>query len=356
MCDPAKSARGRRVSVSLLAVVALGLCGALLAPSALATSFTWSGQHAGIAESDAHWSASENWEGGTAPSGGSSIETLTFPRLTNGACTSEPPSDTCYATLNDLSGLSVESIRLDDAENYVLVGEGITLGSGGFTASPGASQVAGTFLAMPIALGASQNWSIGSGGGTLEENGVAIEEPITGPGKSLTVELSKDPGLLLGSSIEVGSLTFSGANPSQAGIFNGVVDLFGANLNASNGQPVALNHIFALGAGAFGALSANAGELIVGSALYPSKGIEAKSVLLDSASRLGFRISGTGASAQNDYSQLTSTGAVETRRSYVRSRRGPAEERPALSDAVCRADVHIHLDHGDALGLVRQRP
>jgi len=290
-------------SLGVLAILGLSL---VLAPieSANAASFTWAGGSTGRTESAAHWSTGANWVGSTAPTTSQAIETLTFPRLTNSECTSEPPINTCYLTLNDIAGLSVESIHLDDADDYLLAGEPITLGSGGLTATPEASHEAGAFLEMPLTLSASQNWSITSGGGTLEENGLAIGEPITGTGKSLTIELSKEAALLLASNVEVGSLAIDGANAGQAGIFNGVVDLLGGDLNASNDQPVELNHIFAIGSGSLGALSMHAGVLVAAGA----KGIEAASVRLDSSSRLGFEISGSGTAGN---SELKAHGPIE---------------------------------------------
>jgi hypothetical protein len=294
---------GRRlVLVQSALVCTLLYAGTMGTTPSNATSFTWAGLASGRTESAAYWSNGMNWEGGVAPSNSQAFETLTFRHLTNSECTSEPETDTCYLTLNNLSGLSVGSINLDDADNYLLAGEGITLGSGGLTASPGASRSAGSFLEMPVTLSASQNWSVTSGGGELEENGLAIGEPITGAGKSLSIELSKEAALFMGSNVEVGSLALNGANTGQAGIFNGVVDLLGSNLNASNGQPVELNHIFAVGSGSLGELTMHSGVLAV-----LTTGIEAASLRLNSASRLNFSISGAGTGGN---SQLNAHGPV----------------------------------------------
>jgi hypothetical protein len=165
-------------------------------------------------------------------------------------------------------------------------------------------------MEMPLQLSAPQKWSITSGGGEVEENGLAVGQNVAGSGKALTVELGKDPALVLASNMEVGPLVFNGANPNQDGIFNGVVDLDNGKLNATNGQTVALNHAFLIGVGAVGQLTTEAGELAVGTGGYPAKGIEAVSVKLDSDSRVGFEISEAGGSPRNGYSQLTSRGAI----------------------------------------------
>src|SRR5436309_770885 len=80
-----------------------------------------------------------------APSG--SVGTLSFPALTNAACTSSPPTDTCYQSSNDISGVNASAISIDDGGHgsgpflsaYLITGKGITLGSGGITAAPTAS-------------------------------------------------------------------------------------------------------------------------------------------------------------------------------------------------------------------------
>ncbi len=278
--------------------------------AALVPAFIWSGHSEALSESSFDWSHGTNWRGGAAPVIDEAIGTLIFPHLSNDACTSEPPTDTCYQALNNISGLSVESIKLDDADNYLLAGEGVMLGSGGLTATPGNSGSAGAFLEMPLQLTAPQRWSITSRGGEVEENGLAVGQGVTGSGQALGVELSKGPAFILASNMEVGPLAVNGANTNQAGIFNGVIDLDNGELNATNGQTVNLSHVFLVGTGAVGQLTTDVDELAIGTGGYPAKGIEAASVKLDSDSRIGFEISEAGGSARNGYSQLTSRGAI----------------------------------------------
>ncbi len=74
---------------------------------------------------------------GCPPAPEADIETLTFPRPMSVACTKrriELPISPCYSW-NDLSGLSVDAITLDDGDNRFIGGEELSL-SGGLTAAP----------------------------------------------------------------------------------------------------------------------------------------------------------------------------------------------------------------------------
>ncbi len=145
------------------------VCGALMAAlpgtaSAL-TNFTWSGATTSI-----YWSSGGNWVGGAAPSG--SVGTLTFPALPS--CASP---NTCYLSVDDQSGaqsVSATGLSVDDGVPYKISyrpgTSGITLGSGGITASPTSGSATGSpSLLVPITLSAPQTWSIngGTGGGRL---------------------------------------------------------------------------------------------------------------------------------------------------------------------------------------------
>ncbi len=168
-------ARARIVRV--LGTLAVGGLSLALGPiaSASASSFTWAGGSPGRSESAAHWSAGANWEGDTAPTTSQAVETMTFPHLTSSECTSKPETDTCYLTLNDLDGLTVGSWQLDDADDYLLAGEKMALGSGGLVAtSSSGTGPAGSFMEMPLELSSSQKWSLANrSGGQIEENGSA---------------------------------------------------------------------------------------------------------------------------------------------------------------------------------------
>jgi hypothetical protein len=299
-------------ALGVLAILSLSL---VLAPVAGAsTNFTWSGQ---ANKPVPKWSEAANWTPATAPASSASIGALSFPALAGKglSCTFPGPEGGCgYASNNDVSALSVESMSIDDGEDYAISGEPITLGSGGLSAAPAAvtSKLTISELALPVVLGASQTWSIGGeGSGHLLQNDLNLSGNLTGSGSALTIDMSGGPALFLENETEVGSVAIDGANTAQAGILNGAVELFGGALNSSDKNPVSLRHIFLTGTGAVGPLTSEAAELAVGSDAYPAEGIEAASVKLDSASHLGFQISGAGASAQKDYSQLTAHGALE---------------------------------------------
>lgn len=150
--------------------------------------FYWTGNAV-----ESNWSLGHNWEGGAAPSSSEAIA-LEFPRIPGclGAC---------YQSENDLSGLTSESLKIDDGDEYLLAGHEITLGGGGLTAAPaaGSSGPAGDLLALPFTLAASQTWSIaGRSGGGLGENGAAVFESIGGASSALTFAISNEVVLYLG--------------------------------------------------------------------------------------------------------------------------------------------------------------
>ncbi len=284
--------------VCALAVVGLSL---VMAPMASATvsSFTWAGDAA-----ESSWSAPKNWVGETVPSSPGPV-TLDFPQVPS--CTSA-----CYESKNNVSDLNVESIGIDDGNEYELEGNEVTLGSGGLTASPasGTSGPAGDFIGLPIALGASQAWPIGGrGSGAVGEVGVYLGGDVSGPGKDLTFDIYDGPAIYLRNDIETEFLAFDGGDPSEAGVFNGFVALLGAELNASDDEPVQLGDVLMLGSGTTGPLIVNGSELDVGNG-YPAGGIQAQNVTLDAGSEVGFTITGDGTVSGTDYSQLTSGGAV----------------------------------------------
>jgi hypothetical protein len=288
----------------VLAVVGLSLVLAL-APSAW--SLQWIG---GAVAGSSGWSLGSNWAG--VPPSLSEPFRLEFPRLLSPACTTASPSDTCYVSKNDVGDVAVESLRVDDGDEYELEGDGITLGSEGLAAAPasGTSGPDGDFIGLPITLGASQPWSIsGRSGGGVGENGVFVEGSVTGSNQNLAVDIEHGAALYLANSTEVGSLTFAGANAGEAGVLNGFVGLLGAQVNSSDANGVALSHVLMIGSGSVGALTTSDAELGVGSG-HPTGEIQARSVTLDAGSEVEFEITGSGTIEGVDYGQLSSGGAV----------------------------------------------
>ncbi len=299
-----------RLGQVLCLVAALGGLLALpLTSQASASSFTWSGTDPNLAG----WSAAANWQGDVAPT--SPIEELDFPQL-SGECEQSEPNDPCYFSENDLSNPSVEALQVDDGKEYLIVGNRFSLGSGGLKAAPtgGNSEPAIAAILQPIALGASQTWTIaGAGEMRFGENTLYLEEELSGSTNELHVEMSNGGGLALGSGGEVGPLMIEGTNEGAiAGPLNGTVSLFGGRLNSVDGEPVHLSHVFLYGAGATGPLTSEAAEIAIASGEQPGAGsLQAPSVKLASASWLALEISGEGSAAGKDYAQLRSTGAVE---------------------------------------------
>ena len=275
----------------------------------LVASFTWSGRSALVSESSLDWSLGANWLGGEMPTSEEAVRTLAFPNL-GSACEDERPADACYDSYNDVSGLSAEALRLDNANDYVMAGDQISIGRGGLTASPASGPVgpAGDVIAVPLKLSTSQTWNVSGRGSISEEAGLLLAGDVEGVGSALEVGLSEESVLYLAENdIEVGPLSINGADVAKFGVFNGVVGLLNGRLNASDGQPVYLSHLFLTGSAAVGKLTTDAAEIDVGA---PANGIEATSVTLDPASRLEFNIVGSGATPKSEYSQLISQGPI----------------------------------------------
>jgi hypothetical protein len=287
---------------------------ALLPGAAAASSFTWSG---GAVSSN--WSVASNWEGGAAPASNSTIEALEFPRLANAECTAIEPALTCYVSHNNLSGLTVNSMQVDDGEEYLIFGEGITLGNGGLSAAPTSETSELTLAAvfLPITLAGSQTWNVAgvSGGGlkNIGKNQIYLGEGIKGASDALTVNLGEGGGLDLGGENEVGAVSIDGAKAGAAGFENGIFGLFGGHLNSVDGNAVNVNDVYFYGAGRVGALTSTDAELevpVVGEAGKREGTLSAASATFDPASKLRFEIVGSGATPGNDNSELVSPGAV----------------------------------------------
>ncbi len=291
-----RAARGSLAVLTL--VVALLLPGS--SATASAKSFVWSGDSA-----ETRWSAIKNWGGEVAPSSGQPIE-LEFPHIPG--CTGS-----CYDSKNDLSGLDVEAMAIDDGDEYELSGEEIDLGSGGLTISPGAgtSGSAGDLLELPIRLSESQTWSIaGRPAGQLGETGAAVFGKLSGQSSDLTTSLANGAELVLENETEVGAVALKGADTGEAAVLNGFIAFFG-DLDFHDGNQVDLDHAALIGAGTMGALQTDQAELLVGTGTIPAEGIVADSVTLDAGSEATFQIAGAESRVGYDYSQLASLGAVD---------------------------------------------
>lgn len=294
----------------LLAALTLAMCCLVLPASATAlTNYTWTGA-AAAGPSAANWSNVTNW-GGTAPSG--SVGTLTFPILASAACAAVPPTTTCYQSYNDVSGLSVAALSIDDGVDYQIDGNAITLGAGGITASTTATGFQGPQLRLPITLAANQTWSIDGNNNGSQLN---LDGDVTGATASLAVTLSHQTFLGLQSdNVEVGPVTVTGGDLSSSGntaFLNGTLAANHAQLNATDGNPVSVSHagLFSTDA-TVGALTLTGASVQVGVPVVPVGMLTVNGALSsDATSVLSMYIAHSGTVAGTDYSQIGATGAV----------------------------------------------
>ena len=307
----------------LLLVLVSGLVSLAMVHTSQATAnttdFVWNGQGTTF-----NWSSSQNWEGENAPAPHESLGSVLFPSLTGVPCAAEPMAGFCvFGSDNDLSELTVESLQIDDSENYTIFGEPLILGAGGLSASPTTfDKFTLTEVDLPLTLDAPQTWSI-DGGGEGTSNGVYLGDLVTGATDGLNVAVSSRGMIDLGANVEVGAVSVEGADAQQPGVVNGSFNLFpGAELNASDGNPVSFSHVFVFGTGSIGPFTGIGAELYLGSGGYPAGEMQTTSASLDSTSAIDFDITGAGSTAGTDYAQLTSTGPINLGGSSVSARVG----------------------------------
>ena len=216
-------------------------------PTAIVTTgFVWTGHG-----TSSNWSDGGNWEG-IAPGG--SVASLSFPQAASG------PAH------NDISGLTVGSLTLNG--NVVPDGNGITLGGGGLSVSGGFRD-----LALPVTLGADQSWSISSArvglGGVVSGN------------HALTVRFAGSAAITVDQPIDVGPLTFAGADTALQNFSasnNGTVFLH-AGANTSSAAPVTVSNVWLAGPGTVGPLAVHGGYLIHGVTVAGSAALDSTSAV-----------------------------------------------------------------------------
>jgi hypothetical protein len=308
----------------IIAGLALVLTVCLAAAASAAPTFTWSGAQA---VNNPDWSVASNWASDTAPAPSEVIGALDFPAVGNSACTPIPELDLCFfRSFNNVSGLTAESIQIDDGEDYQIAGKPITLGSGGLSAAPATetSELTLAELDLPITLAAAQTWSV-EGKGPEPENGLYLGGGVSGSSAdTLDVDLGNRGELFFGADNELGPVSVNGSEADQPGFRNGVFGLFGGDLDLTNRNPVSLNHVFFYGAGGLGALSTTGDELYLavgGSSSAPEGTLRVASASFDPASEISFVIPGSGDTPGSDYSRLFSGGAVSLGAAGVSVRR-----------------------------------
>jgi hypothetical protein len=289
------SFRGRVLVVALAAAIVA------LAAMASSASATVASQWSGASTTSQNWTDTHNWD--FVPGSGS---TLVFSNL--GSCASPAA---CYVSdNNETAGFNVGQIAIDDGVPYDIFGNGITLGATGLSASATTTSSPGNHvqLAVPIALGANQAWTIDGGG---SGQGVDLTGLLTGEPNTLGVTLSNS-GILISESQnqEVGDVTVTGSDSGQTGLNapnNGVVALTsGGDLNGTDNHTVTL-HDAALSQGdnvTIGALTSTGGELQIGNGIAPPGILTVHgTVSLDSNTATLFSIGG-GTTPGTDYGQL----------------------------------------------------
>jgi hypothetical protein len=291
-----------------------------VAPPASAADYTWSGGGGAGAKT---WSTGTNWVGNTAPTSGASIGTLTFPKLAASA-----------QSENDLSGLSIEQLQLDNTHGLGLSGNAVTLGSGGLTLNAEETPtIFSTVIAAPLTLSSSQTWTVSApvgAGPLLTPDDISLAGKLSGESANLTINLNIFSDLVFGAFLtgtgpddEVGNVTINGIDTPTTGehptVYKSEVELPNG-LNASDGKSLTVHDVLLLSKGATGPITAvNSAVTLSGSGIgavtSTGSGVQINgtvaSVNLDSASRLDFIIGATGSTPGTDYTQTNSTGAID---------------------------------------------
>ena len=174
--------RAPRVCAAGLRALLIGTVSAVCfgAPAAFGADFTWSG---GGGASATKWSNGANWLGDVPPTAGASIGTLTFPKLASGTVSED-----------DLSGVSVGSLNVDDSHGTNISGNGLTLGAGGLTLNASELPPFKTFLLRtPLTLSATQTWNISAPNPKPLSSGIPnieLAANLTGESADLTINLN----------------------------------------------------------------------------------------------------------------------------------------------------------------------
>ena len=261
--------------------------------------YTWSGADPSYdGQSFDYWEVGSNWVGDAAPSG--SVGTLTFPSLTSSACTTTPPSDACYATFNDLTGVTASGVVIDSDGAYDIGGEGFWLGAGGLTVESPDGNDSPQTIQPPITLQAPQTWTIDEGPTLLDGNVAGAQaltvdfdhgsiEPAGGLGVG-DIEATGDGGFYLD-----GSMTLNWPGTALTTVESG------AGIEADQQY----NHIGGLNVDSGGWVSV--GGVDNGGGTLSVSG----DLTFNNGSELDLAIDAPGTTAGLDYSQVTATGDVD---------------------------------------------
>jgi hypothetical protein len=253
-----------------------------------------------------------------------------------------------------MTGLSVNAISIDDgappSSTYQIMGNAITLGPGGLTASTNSSSLGLAALRMPIALAASQTWSID---GNSNGSQLGLYGNVTGS-SPLAISLSHRTFLgLNGNDVEVGPVTITGGDATASGnssFRNGSVAVGSPSadgqLNGTDGNSVSLTHAGMTTENAtVGPLTSTGGNLQVGQGGPSAKGTLTVNgaLTLDSATALDMFVNSSGGTAGTDYSQINASGTVDLGGAhFLPSGDAPSGGCPALN----QGDVYTLITSG----------
>jgi hypothetical protein len=307
---------------AICALLATAACG-LIAPSALATDFAWSG---GAQPASHKWSDPANWIADVAPKPFSTIGSLTF-----------PPSRAAR-TEDDVNGLTIDHLAYESKEPVAISGHGLVLGSGGLTLDTPENGYNPLHISSPISLDDDQTWtSVFSGGEWGSEPVLEVSGSISGEASSLIIDLKNQRGLVIGefgeganADDELGDTTINGTESIDplTGLRDKTrVEIGKADFNGTDGHTLTVNDVAlqddantgpitaihskvaVLGAGSGPVTSVSSGVEPVGMAYLPS-------AMLDVGSTLNFNVEATAAPAVQ-YNELNSTGLLSLGGSHL---------------------------------------
>jgi hypothetical protein len=306
--------------VTPFAILAAALVSMYAPAAALAANFSWTGTAARNPE-EANWSNPANWEG-TVPTG--SVDRLTFAALPEPPCGQQPGEVlACYISKNDISGLAVNAISIDDGVPYLLSGNPIMLGGGGVTAAPSPGdprRAAVPQLELPIVLTAPQTWSIAGGHGQQ----LGVDASVSGESESLQIHFRDSGFLNLSGDVEVGRVSISAAGRLAGGLSLAAPPgtQRPPSLNGADGRPVDVKgaNLSAFGAGStVGPLTMSRGHLQVGQSYPPNGTLTVAGPLnLGSRASLLLYIDGSGTTPGTDFSQLRVAGKASLHGAHLR--------------------------------------